>query len=144
MKITSVKKIGKRYLINNKISIPYVKENKYYDLVTKWIKDNPNSLEKKDEDAGLADFEIEYSEKKNKVLNGSNDPAIASWDIQRLEALLCLYVQEAPTPFIDGMSEAKGETRRVVAKKILNKSKDYLYKLGKATGEMQLKKNKSK
>jgi len=61
------------------------------------------------------------------------------WDIQRIEALFCLYIQEAPTPFIDGLSKARGETKRVIAKKILSKSNDYLYKLGVATGEMQIR-----
>jgi len=140
MKITAVKKIGDKYLINNKLLVPYVKENKYYGLLTNWFNLNKDVEIAEDKEIKLSDAEIEYVKKKNKLISKTNDPAMNLWDIQRIEALFCLYIQEAPTPFIDGLSEARGETKRVIAKKILNKSNDYLYKLGKVTGQMQMQK----
>jgi len=146
MKIKTVKKIGEKYLINNKILVPYVKENKYYSLLDSWLQMNKD-IELEEEtvvEDKLSNVQIEYAKKKNKIFSKLRDPAMNLWDIQRVEALLCLYVQEAPTPFIDGLSESRGETKRVIAKKILSKSNDFLYKLGKATGQMQMQeKNKS-
>jgi hypothetical protein len=144
MKILTVRKDGDRYIINDEISVPYVIGNRYYKDLSEWLKNNPNDVIDNVVNTDTNEYDLNYSESKNKILSKKFDPAVATWDIQRIEATLCLYVQEAPTPFLDGLAEERGESKRVLAKKILNKSKDYLYKIGKVTGQMQMKQKKGK
>lgn len=146
MKIVKVKKIGNKYLINDKLLVPLVKGNRYYDKLSQWLKKvDENTLETEPAYTNNIDAEVNYSKKKNKLLKSAGyDIAMPSWETQRMEAILHLYIKEAPTPFIDGLAEARGETTRVVAKKILNKSNDYLKKLGKITGQMQKELEKKK
>lgn len=142
MKIFKVKKIGDKYLINNKILVPLVPDNRYYKKLSEWLKSTSEDMIEKEPaiDVNAKAVESEFSERKNKLLQSVQyDMAMPSWETQRMEAILNLYMQEAPTPFIDGLAEARGETTRVVAKRILNKSNDYLNKLGKITGQMQIK-----
>jgi hypothetical protein len=144
MKIKTVKKIGEKYLINSKILVPLDEKNKYYNLLSLWLDKNKNIQLMEDvDDNKMSEVETDYAKKRNEIESasvGGDRSSVDTWPIQHLEALLHLYVKEAPTPFLDGLSEARGETKRVLAKKILGKSSDYLYKLGKATGQMQVQK----
>ncbi len=145
MKITSVKKVGNKYLLNNKILVPLDKENKFYGALTNWLEMNKDIelAEEPADQTSMSQADIDYSIRKNRILNslGNYDKSTKNtWQMQHMEAILHLYIKEAPTPFLDGLSEAVGETKRVLAKKILSKSSDYMYKLGKATGQMQVQK----
>lgn len=139
MKITKVKKVGSKYLINDSLLVPLVQGNRYYNKLSEWLKKvDESTIESEPVEIDASEIESNYSKKKNKLLKGSGyDIAMPSWETQRMEAIMHLYIKEAPTPFLDGLAEARGETTRVVAKKILHKSNDYLKKLGKLTGQMQ-------
>jgi len=75
MKIETVKKVGNKYLINNKILVPLVKENKYYNILSEYLSNNSEDVSIL-HSGELSIAQEKYSEDKNKLLNKFIDPAI--------------------------------------------------------------------
>ncbi|GMB89864.1 hypothetical protein NHP190002_05430 [Helicobacter ailurogastricus] len=76
---------------------------------------------------------------ENAVLDLHNEHVpfveVLSYERQLQDSITCFKEPNGPTPFLDGLAKARGEDRRLLAKKILDKSEAYTKGLTKLLGQ---------
>ncbi|MDR1694123.1 MAG: hypothetical protein LBR70_02900 [Lactobacillaceae bacterium] len=92
----------------------------------------------------LSEINVIYESRVSQVNSESPQSEILTWDIQKIEAEKYILDSSSPTPFIDGLVEARKIDKSALVDKIISKVSAYNSFMSSLTGERQFYEDKIK
>lgn len=148
MNIETVKQKSNGYLVNGSMSVPLDESNKHYQEVKNWISLG-NTPTPAFTDAEVAAYNKEqakqqaletYNQQVKALIGQVPNTELSSWTKQEAEARAFIASSTATTPMLDQLlvsRAVKGETKTILANKIIANADAYAVAYAKVLGEYQ-------